>query len=231
MMQYLHQDKTIPKARAFSDFLNKREYQTVLDIDGTRDYLAKIDVHTAGQYIGKINVYYSPKKDSYKITCQQITISSYKETLEKLWRDLQDTGELPVDETAVSAYVDGSFLNNVIGYGSVILQDGQIIHEISGKMDTRYEGHHQIGGELKAVLETVLWCNNNNIRDLHIYYDYKGIEMWARGKWKAKNELTQKYQAFMIKQSITFHFHKVAAHTGNRWNEHADMLAKKGSKS
>jgi len=230
-MTYLHQDKTIAKARAFSDFLNKREYETVLDVDGTRDYLAKIDINTAGQYIGKINLYYSPKKDSYKITCQQITIESYKETLQTLWLDFQDSKNIPIVGNAISAYVDGSFLNNVIGYGAVLLRDNRIIHEISGKMDARYEGHHQIGGELKAVIEVVSWCNQNNIKDLHIYFDYKGIEMWARGKWKAKNELTQSYQAFMIKQPITFHFHKVAAHTGNRWNEHADRLAKKGSLS
>ncbi|MCK5817404.1 MAG: hypothetical protein KAH15_05320, partial [Candidatus Marinimicrobia bacterium] len=58
------------KARDFSKFLNKADFQSVLDVDGTRHYLSKIDIHTAGKYIGKVNVYYSPKKNSYKITCQ-----------------------------------------------------------------------------------------------------------------------------------------------------------------
>lgn len=230
-MTYLHQDKTIAKARAFSDFLNKSDYQTVLDVDGTRDYLSKIDIHTAGQYIGKLNVYYSPKKDAYKATCQQIIVEAYKDVLLKLWQDFQYEATAPADNDTIAAYVDGSFMNSTIGYGSVILQGNKILHEISGKMDKKYEEHHQIGGELKAVIETVNWCNKNNIKDLHIYYDYKGIEMWARAKWKANKELTRKYQAFMIKQSITFHFHKVAAHTGDKWNEHADMLAKRGSNS
>ncbi|MEA2076786.1 MAG: RNase H family protein [Candidatus Marinimicrobia bacterium] len=230
-MNYLHQNKTMAKARDFSDFLNKADFQSVLDIDGTRDYLSKIDIHTAGEYIGKINVYYSPKKDSYKITCQSISINSYKDVLKKHWQDFQHGLSPEINNNKISAYVDGSFLNKKIGYGALIMKGNTILHEISGKMDEKYEEHHQIGGELKAVTETVSWCNDNNIKDLHIYYDYKGIEMWARGKWKAKKELTQKYQAFMIKQSITFHFHKVAAHTGNRWNEHADMLAKKGSMS
>jgi ribonuclease H-related protein len=230
-MNYLHQDKTISKARLFSDFLNKSDFQSVLDVDGTRDYLSKIDIHTAGEYIGKVNVYYSPKKDGYKITCQSISVDSYKDVLERLWQDFQHGLKPEMNDNEISAFVDGSFLNKKIGYGAVIMKGSRILHEISGKMDERYEEHHQIGGELKAVIETVSWCNQNNIRDLHIYYDYKGIEMWARGKWKAKKELTQKYQAFMVKQSITFHFHKVAAHTGNKWNEYADMLAKKGSMS
>lgn len=230
-MNYLHQDKTIPKARAFSDFLNLSDFQTVVDLDATRDYLAKIDIHTAGRYIGKLNLYYSPKKDSYKITCQQITIDSYKDELERLWQEFEHQVITPVKHNGFSAYVDGSFLNKTVGYGAVILQGDKIIHEISGKMDSKYDEHHQIGGELKAVIETVSWCNANKIKDIHIYYDYKGIEMWATGKWKAKKELTQKYQAFMVKQPITFHFHKVAAHSGNKWNEYADSLAKKGSNS
>ena len=228
-MNYLHQNKTVAKARDFSKFLNKADFQSVLDVDGTRHYLSKIDIHTAGKYIGKVNVYYSPKKNSYKITCQSITIDSYKDVLENLWQDYQ----YGITDTKISdeviAYVDGSFMNKKIGYGSVIMKGNKILHEISGAMDETYVAHHQIGGELKAVIETVTWCKKNKINDIHIYYDYKGIEMWARAKWKAKNELTQKYQAFMVKQSITFHFHKVAAHSGNRWNEHADMLAKKGS--
>ena len=145
--------------------------------------------------------------------------------------DFQHGPKPEVSNNVISAFVDGSFLNKKIGYGSVIMKGDTILHEISGKMDEQYEEHHQIGGELKAVIETVSWCNKNNIKDIHIYYDYKGIEMWARGKWKAKKELTQRYQAFMVKQSIVFHFHKVAAHTGDRWNEYADMLAKKGSMS
>lgn len=230
-MNYLHQDKTIPKARAFSEFLNKSEYHSVIDLDSTRDYLAKIDVHFAGQYLGKLNLYYSPKKDTYKVTCQQISVDSYKDILESLWKDFLSQTANPIPSGVVAAYVDGSFMNKTIGYGAVILKNNNIIHEIFGKMDSKYNAHFQIGGELKAVVESVSWCNKQGIKDLHIYYDYKGIEMWAKAKWKANKELTQSYQAFMLKQSITFHFHKVAAHSGDKWNEYADQLAKKGSMS
>jgi ribonuclease HI len=230
-MNYLHEDKTIPKARAFSEFLNKSDYHSVIDLDSTRDYLAKIDVHFAGQYLGKLNLYYSPKKDTYKVTCQQISVDSYKDILESLWKDFLSQAAHPVPSGVVIAYVDGSFMNKTIGYGAVILKDSVIIHEISGKMDSKYNAHFQIGGELKAVVETVSWCNKQGIKDLHIYYDYKGIEMWAKAKWKANKELTQSYQTFMLKQSITIHFHKVAAHSGDKWNEYADELAKNGSRS
>ena len=102
-MNYLHQNKTIAKAREFSDFLNKSDYQAVFDMDGTRDYLSKIDIHTAGQYLGKLNVYYSPKKDNFKVTCQQIVIDSYKDVLEKLWQEFQHGHIETKEDQAVSA--------------------------------------------------------------------------------------------------------------------------------
>lgn len=228
-MNYLHQDKTIPRARAFSEYLNRFEFQTVIDIDATRDYLAKIDVHAAGLYIGKLGIYYSPKKDAYTLSCKSISIAAYHDVLKEKWHDFQHRESPAAQYRGVRAYVDGSFLNNIIGYGAVIVCNNQKIHEISGSLDTQYNAHRQIAGELKAVIESVRWCTRQKIADLHIFYDYNGIEMWARGLWKAKNELTKKYQAFMIKQSIVFHFHKVRSHSGDRWNEYADKLAKMGT--
>lgn len=230
-MNYLHQDKTIPKAREFSAFLEKNGFDAILDIDATRDYVAKIDVHTAGQYLGKVCLYYSPKNKRYKLTCQEIKIASYKELLIEKWKQFQDKVTPTAKSGVISAYVDGSFLNKVIGYGAVILDGETIIHEISGKMDSKYADHYQIGGELKATIESVSWAKSHGINDLHIHYDYKGIEMWATGKWKANKELTKSYQAYMVKQTLNLHFHKVAAHTGNKWNEVADKLAKDGSRS
>lgn len=230
-MNYLYQDKTIPQARAFSEYLNRFEFQTVIDIDATRDYLAKIDIHAAGIYIGKLALYYSPKKAAYKLSLQSISVPAYHAVLKEKWHEFLHEGSAALHHEGVSAYVDGSFINGCIGYGAVIVRDNCRIHEISGRLDSRYNAHHQIAGELKAVIESVRWCTRQKVTDIHVYYDYKGIEMWARGLWKAKTELTQKYQAFMIKQSIVFHFHKVRAHSGDRWNEYADRLAKSAANS
>lgn len=225
-MDYLHQDKTLPRARTFAEFLNQFEFQALVDIDATRDYLAKLDVSAAGLHIGKISIYYSPRKKAYTINCQSIGIPAYREILEERWREFQNSLVPETDPDAVSAYVDGSFLHGRIGYGAVLLRNKRILHEICGTLNNQYHAHRQIAGELKAVLEAVAWCRKHKIRELHIYYDYQGIEKWAHGKWKAKTELTQKYQAFMIRQPLDLHFHKIAAHSGDLWNEYADRLAK-----
>ena len=53
-------------------------------------------------------------------------------------------------------------------------------------------------------------------------------EKWVTGVWRAKTPLTSKYAAHMQAAGKELHisFCKVAAHTGNHYNEEADQLAK-----
>ena len=55
-----------------------------------------------------------------------------------------------------------------------------------------------------------------------------GIEMWANGQWKTNKEGTRAYKSFInqIRPRIAIRFQKVAAHTGVRFNELVDQLAK-----
>ena len=64
---------------------------------------------------------------------------------------------------------------------------------------------------------------------LDLYYDYKGIEEWALGNWKTNNTLTKSYKLKYddIKKVLDVRFNKVDAHTGDKYNEEADILAKK----
>ncbi|MEO0598145.1 MAG: RNase H family protein, partial [Chloroflexota bacterium] len=48
---------------------------------------------------------------------------------------------------------------------------------------------------------------------------------------KANKPLTQSYRAFMQSHDIKVHWRKVKSHTGVKWNEVADDLAKKGARS
>ena len=75
----------------------------------------------------------------------------------------------------------------------------------------------------------MLWALEHGYREITIYYDYEGIEKWADGVWKANKPGTQRYKAFIAEKrnQITITFKKVAAHTGVKYNEMADMLAKK----
>jgi ribonuclease HI len=130
----------------------------------------------------------------------------------------------------IDIYVDGSYYEGGVGYGAVILVDGQVVQELSGPVPPAKAGTaRNVAGELLAVGYALRWCAEQGYREVHLYYDYKGIEHWAMGTWKTKNELTRRYKQFVDQAGLMIHFHKVKAHTGDRWNEHADELARRGA--
>ena len=127
-------------------------------------------------------------------------------------------------------YVDGSFINGATGYGAVILKQGSVVDELFGAVAAaEVSNTRQVAGELIAVKESLKWCREHSIDEVSIYYDYLGIEKWATAQWKTNQPLTKEYARFVQECPIKIHWSKVASHTGNRWNDRADALAKKGA--
>lgn len=126
------------------------------------------------------------------------------------------------------AYVDGSYAKRRVGYGAVLLKDGEPIEQFSGEV-TEDTSSRQVAGELVAVMTVITYCEENAIDEVAIYYDYTGIKNWAVGAWKTNKALTQRYAAFMKRAKVRVRWHKVKAHSGNRWNDVADELAKAGT--
>jgi len=127
-------------------------------------------------------------------------------------------------------YVDGSFINGAIGYGAVILSGGNVVGELYGAVDDRsVASARQVAGELFAVREALRWCKENSVAEVALFYDYYGIEKWATGRWKANQPLTISYREFVQNSGVRIRWHKVESHTGDRWNDRADALAKKGA--
>ncbi len=138
--------------------------------------------------------------------------------------------ECPCDGQVV-AYVDGSF-NQEIGkysFGCILLlPDGRIIREAGNGDNPASAALRNVTGEMLGAMFAVKWCHKNGYSAVRICYDYSGIEMWATGGWRAKNDLTQKYAEFMKNHGrvMDISFKKIAAHTGDKYNEEADQLAK-----
>ncbi|MFR1820593.1 MAG: viroplasmin family protein [Lactococcus petauri] len=134
------------------------------------------------------------------------------------------------------AYVDGSFnkVKQQYGSGIVIIEKGLVKKEISlsGKNRDFLESY-QIAGEIEGALEAMRWGINNSISDISIFYDYQGIESWALGEWKANKAISKYYikEFQKLSSKIRVNFVKVAAHTGDKYNDRADELAKKGANS
>ena len=131
----------------------------------------------------------------------------------------------------IVAYVDGSFDVKLQKYAFgciLLLPDGRHFEKSGSGNEPESLAIRNVAGEMLGAMYAALWACKNEFKALDIYYDYAGIEKWAVGDWKAKNTLTQKYAAFMQKYQklMTISFIKVAAHTGDYYNEQVDQLAK-----
>lgn len=137
-----------------------------------------------------------------------------------------------VQYEGLTAFVDGSFEVSVgrYGFGCVILQQDKEPLEYCGSGDNEASAAlRNVTGEMLGAMFAVKWAMSHGYSEILLCYDYEGIEKWASGIWKAKTELTMKYATAMQqwKSNINIRFKKIAAHTGNRYNERADQLAKK----
>ena len=133
----------------------------------------------------------------------------------------------PVPGTAV-AYVDGSYVDGRFSYGAVIACDGAIKKLSDAMDDPDLATMHNVAGEIKGAEAAIRYAVEHNCRELWIYYDYEGIEKWATGQWKTNKDGTKAYKAFCdsMKNLLDIHFVKVKGHSGDKYNDMADLLAK-----
>lgn len=146
-------------------------------------------------------------------------------------KDKEAAGIVEVPENMVIAYVDGSFEKSIgrYAFGCVILTpDGQEIRRSGSGSDPAGVAIRNVAGEMLGAMNAVKWARENDYPAVEIRYDYAGVEKWVTGVWRAKTPLTSKYAAHMQEagNKIRISFCKIAAHTGNHYNEEADQLAK-----
>lgn len=133
------------------------------------------------------------------------------------------------------AFIDGSYDNSkkVYSYGSVITWKGKKIKLFGGDNDPRFVDFRNVAGEIIAATRTLQFAIENRVAAIEIYYDYAGIEKWAKREWKRNNALTTGYSDYVksIEDQIAIRFIKVKAHSGHAENDEVDQLAKDALKS
>lgn len=130
------------------------------------------------------------------------------------------------------AYVDGSFDISIgkYSFGCVFLTpEGDVIEAFGNGDNPDSLAIRNVAGEMIGAMFAVRWAMKKGYSSVEICYDYEGIEKWATGAWRAKMDLTQKYAGYMQKCAgyIKISYRKIAAHTGDYYNEAADKLAKR----
>lgn len=166
-------------------------------------------------------------------------VKGFKGALYKSFADYDDAKAFIEDKPHVStsthgliAYVDGSYnvKTNEYGYGCVLIEGSEVIKKFYGKGDLlEYATMRNVAGEIIASMVSTKYAIEHGYDLICIYYDYEGIEKWATHQWKANKEKTKMYSAFMdeSRKMIDIRFMKVLAHSGDKFNDLADQLAKK----
>ena len=137
---------------------------------------------------------------------------------------------LKAEPGALVAYVDGSYnvANNQFSYGIVLLDGEQELKFQQFFIDEELASMRNVAGEIKGAEAAMRYAVEQGFQKLYIYHDYEGIAKWCLGEWKTNKEGTKAYKAYFdsIRDKLQVVFVKVAAHTGDKYNEMADKLAK-----
>lgn len=134
-------------------------------------------------------------------------------------------------ETGVmTAYVDGSYndATKEFSYGMIAFVGEETIRDSKAFNDEKLAAMRNVAGEIKGAEASMRLAIEKKCGTLHIYHDYEGIAKWPLGEWKAGKEGTIAYKEFYdsIKPELTVIFHKVTGHSGDKYNDEADSLAK-----
>lgn len=161
-------------------------------------------------------------------------VSGYKGALYKSFSSLEDAKnylEGKEEEFAGNfAYVDGSYNPKTAEYsfGAVLYYNEQMYQFKRKFGPDEYSKSRNVSGEIRGAAFIIQYAIKLGIKELDLYYDYRGIEEFYTGAYKATKDLSLKYQEFAqsAKGQIKINFHKVKSHTNNKYNDIVDSLAK-----
>ena len=145
-------------------------------------------------------------------------------------------GNEEVKDDLIYIYVDGSFMvsKENYSYGFLVVKNDEILYEDNGVgYDKEAIALRNVSGEVEGAMKAIEYAIENGYKDIVLCYDYQGIESWALGTWKRNNRITQNYNEFMQEKFklIKVRFKKIKGHSGNKFNDRADILAKKALES
>ncbi len=131
---------------------------------------------------------------------------------------------------AALAYVDGSYCKDDgrYSFGAVIMTGGEELYFKRAFERDEAASMRNVAGEIEGAKFAMAYCIEHNIPSVEIFYDYSGIECWCTGEWRTNNPHTQSYKAYFdkVKQTLDVRFKKVRGHSGDKYNDIADALAK-----
>lgn len=135
-----------------------------------------------------------------------------------------------IGECEATAYTDGSFdiKTGRFAMGAVMFIGDKTLEFSEAYEDEELAQMRNVAGEIFAATAVMRYCVEHDIKSLEILYDYEGVEKWCTGEWKTNRTGTAMYKEYYlsIKDKLKVKFTKVKGHSGDKYNDMADALAK-----
>lgn len=153
---------------------------------------------------------------------------STREDAEAFINEIEEDKKESAEKDELVVYVDGSYRNSdkSHSYGVYMFNDEE--EYTYSKRFFKDSDMRNVSGEIKGAMCAVEEAVKLGKKKIYLHYDYEGIRSWALGFWKTNKEGTIYYKNFYdsIKDKLEVKFIKVEAHTGVKYNELVDKLAK-----
>ena len=153
---------------------------------------------------------------------------STREDAEAFINEIEEEKKESAEKDELVVYVDGSYRNSdkSHSYGVYMFNDEE--EYTYSKRFFKDSDMRNVSGEIKGAMRAMEEAAELGKKKIYLHYDYEGIRSWALGFWKTNKEGTIYYKNFYdsIKDKLEVKFIKVEAHTGVKYNELVDKLAK-----
>lgn len=153
---------------------------------------------------------------------------STREDAEAFINEIEEDKKESAEKDELVVYVDGSYRNSdkSHSYGVYMFNDEE--EYTYSKRFFKDSDMRNVSGEIKGAMRAMEEAAKLGKKKIYLHYDYEGIRSWALGFWKTNKEGTIYYKNFYdsIKDKLQVNFIKVEAHTGVKYNELVDKLAK-----
>lgn len=153
---------------------------------------------------------------------------STREDAEAFINEIEEDKKESAEKDELVVYVDGSYRNSdkSHSYGVYMFNDEE--EYTYSKRFFKDSDMRNVSGEIKGAMRAMEEAAKLGKKKIYLHYDYEGIRSWALGFWKTNKEGTIYYKNFYdsIKNKLQVKFIKVEAHTGVKYNELVDKLAK-----
>ncbi len=149
-----------------------------------------------------------------------------EERAARAWLENDPARHAAPESGALRIYVDGSYAPSCkkAGWAWAAVAQGELVAEDKG-VTLADAVSRNIDGELEAAARAMEWAETLG-RKATIVHDYTGIACWAQGLWQAKGVQAKAYLERIRDIWTGFAFEKVEGHSGDKWNDHVDALAK-----